>query len=146
MDIKEKINAVFNSDLTLDKISAFTNISIADLKKMKDQGDSFSLTISKAQKLERLYDLSVKNHLFSKNSSKEQRKFEHQLINSLQELYEKQVDREKRPEARDDESAITAAIEQLFDDILNDDVEVEKLFKVYKQKDKNDSSNFQVNN
>ncbi|GAF35338.1 hypothetical protein [Lentilactobacillus farraginis] len=134
MNLSEKVKAVINSDASAYKIEQLTGVSSSIILRLRNHTRSIDhLSLGTAEKLEKYYDYRLAHLLKGTNHDPHLSYFRHRLTNLLQELYEAQETHDRKNQLLNDDDAMTAVIEQLFDDILDDAAEIQKLKKIYDQ-------------
>lgn len=132
MTTREKIKAVLNSQDSAYQIQQMTGVNSSVIIRLRNHTRSIDhLTLNTVEKLEKYFDYHVKYNQSQTPASVELSYFRHRLINLLQELYEIQQAKAESDDARPDERAMTAAIEQLFNDVITDKLELEQLERIY---------------
>lgn len=139
MNLSEKVKAVLDSNASAYKIEQLTGVNSSIILRLRNHSRSINnLSLGTAEKLERHFDYRLA-HLLKKNDNDPKLSyFRHRLTNLLQELYEAQETEDRKDQIVDDNRAMTAVIEQLFDDILDDSAEIRKLQKIYDRLAKQD--------
>ncbi len=132
MKLSEKIQAVINSKSSAYKIEQLTGVSSSIIIRLRNHTRSIDkLSLSTAEKLESYYDYRLAHLLKENDNDPKLSYFRHQLTNLLQELYEAQENKKHFESEIDETAAMTAVVEQLFDDMLDNAEEMHKLEKVY---------------
>ncbi|MFD1125933.1 hypothetical protein ACFQ22_11285 [Lentilactobacillus raoultii] len=139
MDLSEKVKTVLDSDISAYKLEQLTGVNSSIILRLRNHSRSIDhLTVATAEKLARYYDYHLAHLLKKGERDPTLSYFRHRLTNLLQELYEAQQTRDQQDHLVDDSEAMTAVIEQLFDDILDDAEEIKKLQKIYDRLAKQD--------
>lgn len=132
MNTREKIQAVINSHDSAYQIQKLTGVNSSIIIRLRNQTRKVdNLSLNTVEKLERYFDYHVKHENDDMPNSIQLSHFRHRLINLLQELYEIQQAKVESKDAQPDEKAMTAALEQLFNDIISNKLELEHLEILY---------------
>ncbi|GEP71363.1 hypothetical protein FD12_GL000439 [Lentilactobacillus rapi DSM 19907 = JCM 15042] len=134
MNVRDKIQVIIDSGDSAYQIQQLTGVNSSVIIRLRNNNRSIdNLSLKTVEKLEQYYDY----HLSAKHPAPKDvhlSHFRHRLINVLQELYEFQQEKVEQVAAPDDEQAMAAVIEQLFNDVLADQLEIEKMKQIYNQK------------
>ncbi|MGF2419718.1 hypothetical protein ACQUYS_01045 [Lentilactobacillus otakiensis] len=132
MNTREKIQAVLDSDDSAYQIQKLTGVNSSIIIRLRnDTRRVDNLSLNTVEKLERYFDYHVKHENADAPTSIQLSHFRHRLINLLQELYEIQQAKVESSDAQPDEKAMTAAVEQLFNDVISNKLELEHLETIY---------------
>lgn len=132
MTLSEKVQAVLDSKASAYKIEQLTGVNSSIIIRLRNHSRTIGkLSLATAEKLEQYYDYRLAHLIKNTDNNAKLSYFRHRLTNLLQELYEAQEVRDKQQPELDDEDAMTAVIEQLFDDVLDDAEEIDKLQAIY---------------
>ncbi|GHP12707.1 hypothetical protein YK48G_01320 [Lentilactobacillus fungorum] len=134
MNVRDKIQVIIDSDDSAYQIQQLTGVNSSVIIRLRNNNRSIdNLSLRTVEKLEQYYDYHLAP-MKGVSTSVQLSHFRHRLINVLQELYEFEQEKVEKLDAPADEPAIASTIEQLFNDILADQLEIEKLEKIYHQK------------
>lgn len=134
MNTREKIQAVIDSHDSAYQIQKLTGGNSSIIIRLRNHTRSIDrLSLNTVEKLERYFDYHVKHENDDFPTSIQLSHFRHRLINLLQELYEIQQAKVESPDAQPDEKAMTAAVEQMFNDVIGNKLELEHLETIYNQ-------------
>lgn len=131
MDIKDKLQAIVDGNDSAYQIQQFTGVSSSIIIRLRNHLRSIdNLSLKTAERLSEYYDYRMVSMEKMAFGQKQLPHFRHRLINRLQQLYEVQQ-KKAESSSMSDETALTVVIEQLFNDVLSDKVELGRLDKVY---------------
>ncbi|OFA13129.1 hypothetical protein LASUN_01280 [Lentilactobacillus sunkii] len=138
MNTKDKVKYVLASDLDSTFINEVTGIPISNINNARAEGfDPGTISLNDATELVNLYNVKfsgLAQAFYGEN--KDLSKFRHRLTNILQRLYSQELEKEKSDSESHETGAYVSSIEQLFDDVLNDEEEMKKLYRVFVQASK----------
>ncbi|MQM77502.1 hypothetical protein [Lentilactobacillus buchneri] len=132
MDARQKVQAVLDSEDSAYQIQKLTGVNSSIIIRLRNHTRLVdNLSLGTVEKLERYFDYHVKHENDDLPHSVQLSHFRHRLINLVQELYQMQQAKAEATNALPDEKAMTAAIEQLFNDVIANKLELEHLETIY---------------
>lgn len=134
MNLKDKVQALFDSDISDYRISKDTGVSQPTVTRYHNGTSELdSMSLGTAQKLSRYWDAAMIDVALKDADSDDPRlrNFKDRLVSFGQEMVDEQLEMSQTDEAYPEDKAMAEVLRMLFNDAIGDNTEIGRLLAVY---------------
>lgn len=134
MQLTDKVQGLIDSDISAYRINQITHVpqsTVTDLRNSKRTVDSMSL--ENAEKLGKYYDAAMMDIAVNGDNNEYLANFKPALNSLFQDLIDSQMDLANSDEAVPDDRAMAEVLVELFNDTMQDNIEIGRLISEYRK-------------